>query len=110
FSNQTRDFSGFNQLNDRPDLVGTGPLALRRGDPDNFFDPAYFGKTGTGSCAGYVAASANTMPNGCAPPGRPGTSPRNGFYGPGVVNLDASLARRFAVTDRTALRARADFF
>ncbi len=110
FSNQTRDFSGFNQLNDRPDLVGAGPLSLRRGDPDNFFDPPYFGKTGTGSCPGYVSASANTIPNGCAPPGRPGTSPRNGFYGPGVVNLDASISRRFAVTDRAALRARADFF
>jgi hypothetical protein len=110
FANQTRDFSGFNQMNDRPDIPGAGPLALRRGDPDNFFDPAWFGKTGTGVCPGYSAASGNTMPNGCAPPGRPGTSPRNGFYGPGVINLDLSVSRRFSLSERAALRARADFF
>ncbi len=110
FANQTRDFSGFNQLNDRPDMVGSGPLALDRGNPDHFFDPAYFGKTGTGVCPGYAAASANTVASGCAPAGRTGTSPRNGYYGPGIINFDVSVSRRFAVAERAGLTARADFF
>jgi hypothetical protein len=110
FANQTRDFSGFNQLNDRPDVAGPGPLTLRRGDSDNFFDPAYFGKAGTGVCPGYAAASGNTVANGCAPAGHTGTSPRNGYYGPGVINFDLSVSRKFTVGERMALRARADFF
>jgi hypothetical protein len=110
FSNSSRDFSGFNQFNDRPDLLTSAPLRLNRGNPDNFFDPAYFGKTGTAACPGYSPASANPVTQGCAPPGRVGSAPRNAFYGPGIINFDVSVAKRFPVGERLGLLYRADFF
>jgi hypothetical protein len=110
FANTAKDFSGFDQFNDRPDVLASGPLTLDRGNPDAFFDPAYFGKVGTGVCPGYSTASANTVTGGCAPAGRVGTSPRNGFYGPGIINFDVSASKRFPIGERLALRYRADFF
>src|SRR6185436_19400989 len=107
FANTAKDFSGFNQFNDRPDIFASGPLTLDRGNPDAFFDPAYFGKVGTAVCPGYSTASANTVTGGCAPAGRVGTSPRNGFYGPGIINFDVSASKRFPIGERLALRYRA---
>lgn len=98
FSNTATDLSGYNQLADRPDIVGTGALSLDRGNPDNFFDPAYFGKTAT-ACR-----------SGCAPAGRPGTSARNGFYGPGLVAFDMTASKSFPIRERLRLEYRADFF
>ena len=40
---------------------------------------------------------------------RPGTLGRNALYGPGMWNLDASLRKSFAVTERVSLRFKADF-
>jgi len=85
YANTSVDFSGFNQLADRPDIAGSGALILNRGNPDNFFDPAYFGKVGTSFCPG---STVNRVTNGCAPAGRVGTSPRNAYYGPGLVSFD----------------------
>jgi hypothetical protein len=101
------DYTGFNSLNDRPDLVTAGPLQLNRGNPDHFFDPAYFGKVGTGLCPGSTQTSVTS---GCSPTGRVGTSPRNGYYGPGLINLDTTISKFFPIGERVKLQYRADFF
>jgi len=110
YANTSVDFSGFNTLLDRPDIVGSGPLPVDRHNPDKFFDPAYFGKTGTGFCPGYSSASGVRVTSGCAPSGRVGNSPRNGYYGPGLINFDTTISKRFPVRERLALTYRADFF
>lgn len=89
--NSSNDFSGFNQRNDRPDVVGTGPLIQHNSNPDFAFDKTYFSKT--------------------PPTGRVGTSGRNQYYGPGLQNFNFALAKVFPLgTERVRLRFRADFF
>ena len=89
--NTSADFSGFNQLADRPDIVGTGPLPQDNSYPDNAFSKSYFSAT--------------------PPTGRLGTSGRNQYYGPGLVNYDFTALKTFAVwRERTRLTMRADFF
>jgi len=39
-----------------------------------------------------------------------GSSGRNAFRGPGVVNVDASVARMFSIRERLRLNARVDFY
>jgi hypothetical protein len=106
FANTSVDFSGFNSTLDRPDLVTPGPLVIDRGNPDNFFDPAYFGKVGTNFCPG---STVNRVSSGCAPAGRVGTSPRNAYYGPGLINVDSAVGKTFSITERFKLEYRADF-
>jgi hypothetical protein len=106
YANPSVDFSGFNQLADRPDIVGTGPLILNRGNPDNFFSPAYFGKVGNAFCPG---STVNRVTNGCAPPGRVGTSPRNAYYGPGLVSFDMTVVKVFPITEHVKLQFQSDF-
>jgi hypothetical protein len=85
------DFSGFNQLADRPDVVGSGTFQTNYSNPDAAFNPAYF----------------SAVP----PTGRVGTSGRNAYYGPGLFNWDATALKTFAVWgERTKLTFRADFF
>ncbi len=110
YANTALDFSGFNQFVDRPNVVAGGPLAIHRDNPDNFFDPAYFGKTGTGICPGYAAASTVRVTGGCATVGAVGSSPRNGYYGPGLVSFDMTVSKRFPLGDRVKLEYRAEFF
>src|SRR5215472_1648921 len=43
--NNSTDFSGFNQLFDRPDVAGAGKLTQDNSSPDAAFDTAYFSKT-----------------------------------------------------------------
>jgi len=108
YANTAIDFSGFNSFADRPDIQGTGPLVINRGNPDNFFDPAYFGKTDPNAlCPG---STTNKYSNGCAPTGRLGTSPRNAYYGPGLISLDMTAAKTFTIRERLKLEYRADFF
>jgi hypothetical protein len=85
------DFSGFNQLADRPDIVGTGKLVKNYNNPDAAFNTSYF----------------SAIP----PTGRVGSSGRNSYFGPGLFNWDATLLKTFAVWgERTKLTFRADFF
>jgi hypothetical protein len=84
------DFSGFNQLADRPDIVGSGPLPTDYSNPSAAFSPSYF----------------SAVP----PTGRVGTSGRNQYYGPGLFNWDATLLKAFALGERFRLTFRADFF
>jgi hypothetical protein len=89
--NGSQDFSGFNQLFDRPDVVGGGPLVQDNSNPDAAFDTAYFSKT--------------------PPAGRVGTSGRDQYYGPGLVNFDFAGAKNFPLrAERVRLQFRADFF
>jgi hypothetical protein len=85
------DFSGFNQLADRPDVVGTGKLQTNYSNPDAAFTTSYF----------------SAVP----PTGRVGTSGRNSYYGPGLFNWDATVLKSFALWgERTKLTFRADLF
>ena len=89
--NTSADFSGFNQFEDRPDVVGSGTLHQDNGNPDAAFDKTYF----------------STAP----PFGRVGTSGRNQYYGPGLQNFNFSAAKIFPLgTERVRLRFRMDFF
>jgi hypothetical protein len=91
------DSSGFNQATsgispdggNRPDIVKAGPLPQDQRNPDAAFDTKWF-----------VAALA----------GRDGTSGRNQYYGPGIRNVDVAVAKSLAITERTRLEFRADFF
>jgi hypothetical protein len=89
--NNSADFSGFNQFNDRPDVIGGGPLNQDNRNPDAAFDTTYFSAT--------------------PPTGRVGTSGRNHYYGPGLSNYNFAVAKSFPLaTERVHLRFRADFF
>jgi hypothetical protein len=89
--NSSADFSGFNQFNDRPDVVGSGPLHQNNGNPDAAFDTTYFSKK--------------------PPTGRVGNSGRNQYYGPSLSNYNFAVSKSFPmVTERVHLRFRADFF
>jgi len=92
--NSSNDFSGFNQFNDRPDVIGTGRLQQNNSNPDAAFDKTYF-------------SNLTTSPH----PGRLGTSGRNQYYGPGLQNWNFSTAKLFPLrTERLHLRFEADFF
>jgi len=91
--NSSQDFSGFNQFNDRPDVVGTGLLHQDNSNPDAAFDKTYFSAT--------------------PPTGRQGTSGRNQYYGPGLQNYNFAVSKSFSIAktnERVRLRFRADFF
>ncbi len=103
--NSSQDFSGFNQFNDRPDVVGTGPLQLNNRNPDAAFDPSYFG------CITVPKLDCSQPGKGPPPTGRVGTSGRNQYYGPGLANYNFAVAKSFPLgTERVHLRFRADFF
>jgi hypothetical protein len=88
--NNSQDFSGFNQLNDRPDVIGAGRLHQDNRNIDAAFDPTYFSKT--------------------PPAGRVGTSGRNQHYGPGLQNWNFAASKNFRFTERAGLQFRAEFF
>src|SRR5262249_8212253 len=91
--NNSLDFSGFNQFNDRPDVVGTGRLHQdnRNAKPDGFaFDNTYFSAT--------------------PPTGRVGTSGRNQYYGPGLQNYTFGATKSFKFTEQFGLQFRGEFF
>jgi hypothetical protein len=89
--NSSLDYSGFNQFNDRPDVIGAGPIHQDNRNVDGFaFDTSYFSKT--------------------PPTGRVGTSGRNQFYGPGLQNWNFSATKRFRVTETSLLEFRTEFY
>jgi hypothetical protein len=107
YANTAAEFSGFNSFLDRPDLLTNTPLAINRGNPDAFFDPAFFGKTAGARCPNQPTYAVT---GGCAPTGRVGTEPRNAFYGPGLISLDTTVGKTFTIHERLKLEYRADFF
>src|SRR6266446_5060854 len=89
--NGSADFSGFNQFYDRPDVTGTGRLTQDNRNPDAAFDTKYF--------------------SAAPPAGRVGSSGRDQYQGPGLVNFDFAAAKSFALgTERLRLQFRADLF
>ncbi len=91
------DYSGFNNFNDRPDVIASGPLPQNNSNPDDAF-----GTPGTRG-RGFFS---NTPPTG-----RVGSSGRNVYYGPGLINYDFTAAKSFALgTERVRLQFRTDFF
>jgi hypothetical protein len=85
------DFSGFNQVADRPDVLGSGKLSTNYSNPDAAFSTSYF----------------SAVP----PTGRVGTSGRNAYYGPGLFNWDMAAMKSFPIIgERMRLSLRADFF
>ena len=88
--NNSQDFSGFNQLNDRPDVVGTGRIHQDNRNVDAAFDTTYFSKT--------------------PPTGRVGTSGRNQYYGPGLQNYNFAAGKTFKFGERVSLQFRTEFF
>src|SRR5207302_3936044 len=87
--NGSADFSGFNQFYDRPDVTGTGRLTQDNRNPDAAFDTKYFSAT--------------------PPAGRVGSSGRDQYQGPGLVNFDFTAAKNFSLgTERVHLQFRAD--
>ena len=100
--NNSADFSGFNQFNDRPDVVATGPLGQNNSNPDAAFDTSYFG------CATPPCTKVGKF---VLPFGRVGTSGRNQYYGPGLQNWNFAVAKVFPLgTEKVHLRFRVDFF
>ena len=64
-------------------------MTFNRGNPDAFFSPSAFALNG---------------------PGQVGSSPRNAYYGPCLINFDATLSKRFFITERIGIDLRGDFF
>ena len=91
------DSNGFNQATagvspnggNRPDIVHAGALPTNYGNPDNAFDTTWFAP---------------------ALAGRVGTSGRNQYRGPGLVNCDVAFARRIRPHGRLGAEVRTDFF
>jgi hypothetical protein len=102
--NNSADFSGFNQLVDRPNIIGAGSLATDYSNPDLAFDVTRFGCTRN---AALTASCAAAPP----PTGTVGTSGRNQYYGPHLFNTDLTIQKTFAVWgERTKLSFRSEFF
>jgi hypothetical protein len=91
-----KDISLSGQGLDRPNVILPdqvyGPKALT-----NYLNPAAF------QCAGSNAACTTFS-------GQFGNLGRNTIYGPGSINWDMALSRKFKLTERWALSFRADFF
>jgi len=88
-TNTNLDYSGFNQFLDRPNYVCSGPLQINEGNRLGLFNTSCF----TPAYAGQI-----------------GSTPRNAFYGPGLIDLDTTLAKRFKITERIGFVFRADLF
>ena len=75
---------------DRPNVVAPGQVyTAPESDPPYWFNPAAF-----------AVQPAATF----------GNLGRNTVYGPGQINFDMALTRRFAVSERWKVDLRADFF
>jgi len=93
-----KDISLSGQGLDRPSVVA--PTQVYSGpanDPSYWLNPAAF------MCAGSNAACSVFS-------GQFGNLGRNAVYGPGTINFDMALTRRFTVGERWKLDLRADFF
>src|SRR5205085_380438 len=89
--------SGAIQNNDSgcyPDNIGISPnLARNQQDPSHFFN---------------LAAFVNRLPGD--PQFRYGNSGRNTIIGPGIIDWDFSLTKKFRLTERANLEFRSEFF
>ena len=85
-----KDISLSGQLLDRPNVINADLVhTVAPSDPSFWFNPAAFA---------------------VQPAGTFGNLGRNSVYGPGQINYDMALSRRFAVKERWKIEFRADFF
>jgi hypothetical protein len=83
--------------NSRPDVVaGVDPVFENYHQSLQYFNPAAFLAVPLASASGASI--------------RPGNLGHNALRAPGTENLDASLAKNFALTERTRFQLRGDFF
>jgi hypothetical protein len=83
--------------NSRPDTAtGVSSIFDNYHDTLQYFNPSAFVAVPLASASGASI--------------RPGNLSRNAFRAPGAINLDASLAKNFAVTERVRLQLRGEFF
>jgi hypothetical protein len=93
-----KDISLSGQALDRPEVMAPSQVhTVAAADPSYWFNPAAF------QCAGSNAACTVFS-------GQFGNLGRNALYGPGQINFDMALSRRFTVGERFKLDLRADFF
>jgi len=93
-----KDISLSNQGLDRPYVISPSTVhSVAANDPMYWFNPTAF------QCAGSNAACTVFS-------GQFGDLGRNSVYGPGQINFDMALTRRFTVGERWKLDFRADFF
>src|SRR6185437_1466422 len=83
---------------DRPNVIAPDQVhTVTANDPNYWFNPTAF------QCAGSNA--------GCTVfSGQFGNLGRNSVYGPGTINWDMAVSRRFSFTERWKLDLRSDFF
>lgn len=86
----------------RPDLVGNPTLPRGKRTLTKYFNTAAF------SSARFDCGAPNAPPN--CNPYAPGTAGRNIVVGPGFINLDGSLFKEFAPSDRYRLQLRLEMF
>ena len=94
----------------RATLVGDAHVS----DPGRF---GWFATTTSGAASGCTTSTMRLDANGCTrgPWTRPqrgtfGTVARNSFFGPHFFNADASLSKRFAITENLSGQFRAELF
>ncbi|MGO8720910.1 MAG: carboxypeptidase regulatory-like domain-containing protein [Acidobacteriaceae bacterium] len=84
----------------RPDLIGNPKLPRSKRSLNEWFNTAAFSTT--------RFTCDPTLPN--CHPYAPGTAGRNIVVGPGFINLDSSIFKEFAPTDRYRLQLRLEMF
>jgi hypothetical protein len=93
-----KDISLSGQGLDRPQVIAPDQVhQVVPNDPNYWFNPAAF------MCAGSNAACTTFS-------GQFGNLGRNALYGPGAINFDMALTRRFPIHERWKMDFRADFF
>jgi hypothetical protein len=92
-----KDISLSGQGLDRPTVILPDQVYPAQKTLQEWFNPAAF------QCAGSNAACTVFS-------GQFGNLGRNAVYGPGIINWDMALSRRFKFNERWALLFRADFF
>jgi hypothetical protein len=93
-----KDISLSGQNLDRPQVLAADQVhVVTQNDPSYWFNPNAF------QCAGSNAACTVFS-------GQFGNLGRNSLYGPGQINFDMSVSRRFQIKERWKIDLRADFF
>ena len=95
-SNGDKFYSGL-----RPDLVGDPILPKSQRTLDHYFNTDAFSSTRFDTCNTGASPGCNFLP---------GTAGRNLITGPGYINLNLSLFKEFALTERAKLQTRFETF
>ena len=91
------DFNGSGEFFGRPDLVGDPFQGT--GGPDRFLN-----------LSAFAAPCTPNGEGGCTGGQHFGNLPRNAFYGPSFHNVDLSLVKNTALSERVKLQVRLDVF